>query len=431
MLDVTIIKRFGGWLLAVYCIVSLAFAAFVYSSLVPNFNDISFFVPVEHSREVMKDFVWIYSGAVMASECGPDRDLYDFKHQTAVINRVISPFEIQHPMVLEYPPWFFSMLRPLSSLSLRAAYIFWCSFSFLLLLISLVLLGRIAEFGIKEMLVAISLAVVSPPTYYLLQNAQTTAVSLLLLAMFWFALCYKRYFWTGVIGALATVKPQFSLLPILIGASTLKRSYLYGFIIGLVLLIIPVCILYGPQSLVSWIVAIREGESNPNFYANADLDLSTMWNLRGVLVSLSTSDSPTIRLIAVAVFLLMSLALLLCWWKRGRPIDKPDLCALASVSILISLVSAPHSWAYDYILLVIPGCLLWYWSGTDPRLPAFAKILIRAFILSFPVFSWTFFAFKIWQMKLEFWLAIGLIVFVTAQRVFLMHENLRHESNGL
>jgi hypothetical protein len=72
--------------------------------------------------------------------------------------------------------------------------------------------------------------------------------------------------------------------------------------------------------------------------------------------------------------LLLLIVVLVYWWKRRRP---GDICLeqMVVVTLILSLITTPYIWSFDFILLLVPALQVAVWAVED-RLPRIQAAVI-------------------------------------------------------
>src|SRR6516162_3954329 len=93
------------------------------------------FAFLENGRPFVSDFVNSYNAATLAKHCEVERvAIYDPNVQAQSQAKLTAPVRAELPFYLQYPPYFFVLMRPLAEFSMLQAWFLWCTISTLLLL---------------------------------------------------------------------------------------------------------------------------------------------------------------------------------------------------------------------------------------------------------------------------------------------------------
>src|SRR5262249_31538379 len=146
-----------------------------------------------------------------------------------------------------------------------------------------------------------------------------------------------------------------------------------GYILmGLVYLIMTVGVL-GWDNLLHYPQALKFGEISGEVTGVAPQDQQ---NLRGQLVALFNNDGSVVHIIVTIVWAVATLGTAYLWWRYSRDLKKTDtrsstsangidpnrrkFMILASVTLILQLVTSPHTHRQDYVFMILPSIWLMY-----------------------------------------------------------------------
>lgn len=170
-----------------------------------------FFAFTANGRTAISDFVHFYAAGAMAQSA--DRlAVYDPAVQLKWLNYLVAPVHCHTVFYMQYVPFIFPALIPLSKLSMLAAYWMWVLVSLALGAIALyVVLHDVRKVSGQYIPFIILLIISSMPSYITLYLGQTTWLMLSFFALYFVNWLKKRDFVAGLCLALASVKPQYAL----------------------------------------------------------------------------------------------------------------------------------------------------------------------------------------------------------------------------
>lgn len=171
----------------------------------------------------------------------------------------------------------------------------------------------------------------------------------------------------GVALALTTLKPHlvYLALPIILVQLLLERRWrVMGAAAVTVLGSTAVLFLLRPTFLSEYLASTGGG----NLFTWETATLTTYLSIK--------LNWLWIRLIGI---LLVPLALLLWWRLRSRISFSHTL----QVAVLVSIITMPFGWSYDYVLLLFPMAQMWAWLGQGLRTRGETAVVIAILFLSF------------------------------------------------
>jgi hypothetical protein len=190
---------------------------------------------------------------------------------------------------------------------------------------------------------------------------QITLLVLLGLVGFFYFRENEHFFYAGLFLSLTSIKPHlvYIILPIiLLDALTSRR---WRMIIGFTLPILIgtlIAFLLRPTFLTEYILLMESGR----VLRYAPPTLSSMISL--------WSGWPWFKFVSVLILLASSLG----WWFYWRGKDV-DLVSIASVTLLVSVITAPYGWSFDVVILLIPliQCFIWI---LEKQIPLKVTVLV-------------------------------------------------------
>ena len=278
------------------------------------------------------DYGSLYAAGVTA-RIAP-RMLYDWNFQVAIQRQLLRDtafFPYYHPP-LEIP-----VLALLSKLPFAYSLGLWRLLSIALLLVS----GRLLAKALGQNPIHATLlgCAIYSSAYCVSLGQDSIALLLIICGAFYF-LTNDAEVLSGVVLSLALFKPQ---LPVILAFALFalgRKRFIWSFMSSALVVTCASLLYMGKSGAVSFLECMRLGEQHA--------ELRAMPNILGVL---SVFGGDHARL-AIA-FLLIGLALLFPVWKKSK-----SLGFTVASSICFASIAAPHLFAYDLVVLVIPLAIL-------------------------------------------------------------------------
>lgn len=272
------------------------------------------------------------------------------------------------------PPWVLAWFIPFTLVNFEKAANLWLAVNFLLLFVSVVIIWRINAAKLRTLRLfwlPILAAIFFPATILVFIYGQVGILLLGGLVGFLFLYRESHDFSAGAVLSLAMVKPHlvYITIPLIFLVALKERRWkvLLGF--GLALLISSIIVLLFRPASVEDYVSGSTGVgllnwANPTLTSFLHLKLGLLW----------------VRLIGI---LLLPMAALL-WYRYGNRIT---LAELVDISILVSVITAPFGWSYDFVVLLLPLVRIWLWviEGALSKLEsaAIVVLLVTMYLLFF------------------------------------------------
>ena len=232
------------------------------------------------------DYVAYYAAAHLVL-AGHGSDIYSFAAVGRYERALVYPLAVSNGVLpYVYPPYFALALAPAAMLSYVASYLSWLLLNTVLFILALALLQRYASLTRDGALLLWVAAVAFLPLLAALTQGQTSFLILALLAGVFFAARTGRDWLTGVLLALALIKPPIVLPFLLLFLVRRRWGVVAGFAAtGLCLALVP-ALLFGPgidrgyldtlSAAMSWRAQFGYGpEWNHSFAGLAQLLLSS------------------------------------------------------------------------------------------------------------------------------------------------------------
>lgn len=345
-------------------------------------------------RPYVSDFVNVYNAGLLSKRAISEHiNIYDPAVQDASVRKLIAPVVPEAPFNLQYPPYFFALMFPLSFFSLTGAWLVWNGVFLTGLIASLRSLCARLYSRVEQTFVYI-MSLASYPTWVSVELGQTSLPEFLFVIGFFKTLRRKKYFLCGLFMSLITIKLQYTPFFGVVGLMAAGWPFLGGLAAGLAGLGLLSWAILGGQNLINFPLALVHGETSNSVSGVSALE---MQNLRGNLALLFHGDNTVVHLVAL-LFMAVVVVILAVLWRRyavnaGTQSDR-YFEILSSFTILVALISSPHTHSQDYIMAALP--CIWLWRACSDEQSASTKLnrWIRRMILIFPAYSWTFLFLK-------------------------------------
>lgn len=310
------------------------------------------------------DFSAFYVGARLLHD-GREGELYDFDAQKAEHHALIAPVQTDdfHPYI--NPPFFAAALAPLSALPYRTALtLWWLTSGATLLGIVLVLrkeLPGLAERSVAELL---RMALLFYPTIMSFLFGQNSVFTLLLLTLWLTLLRRGRDLLAGIALGLLLFKPQLALGPVLIMVAQARIRVLLGALLGASAWL-TLGLLHVPGAMNSY------SQLAPQLFQLIGSRGYPAWGLESLygfaVLLLVDVDLAWGRAFGYMLTAVGALCIVLGWrgvrWEPGT--RAWDLRMAATIAL--SLVTSPHLYHYDAMLMLLPLALLFARARSEQR----------------------------------------------------------------
>lgn len=309
------------------------------------------------------DLFWIWAGgqAILAGQnpYGPETTRII---QQGVFKKIIPPHQYQHGF--PHPAHIAFIMLPFVVMPFSWSVLVWISLQIPLFMVTLLLGFRALNWNIRPaMLFSLTLVALLgfryPVNVYVLGQLIFFVLFCMILAVWLFQ--QKRPRWAAVALAGATIRPDLSLLAIVLAFILTRRSaFRYQFIItllaaGVVLTLIP-ALLIGPLWPVTWIRAIFSYGNNP----------FATW-------------PPELLPLPVAIVLILALIIwtgryIILGWRQATPYRRS---LMVSAATLLGLVILPQTGSYTLTFALVPAFVLLRYAPTR-----WLQIVIAASLLT-------------------------------------------------
>jgi hypothetical protein len=340
------------------------------------------FARVLNGRPYVSDFVNVYNGAVLAGRClrGVATEIYDIKVQNDSVKALIAPVVPESPFFLQYPPYFFTLVLPLSLFPMPLAWFCWNVTGAGLFAFSLLKLGkalssdrlRQGEDAALEPPPAkpagrqpradrtafhvLVLAFCSYPAWLSVELGQTSFFLAAAAAFMLYFLIRKKYMPAGIVSGIIMIKLQYYPFFFLIGLARGGTRFLLGALFSLAALLAVSAGVLGTGNILQYPHALLSGETGQ---AVSGVSSFMMQNLRGELVLICGGENPLLLKSVLAVFVICLSGVAWLCFQLVRRQSTNSLACVSALSIMIALLASPHTHTQDYLLLSVAGLLFW------------------------------------------------------------------------
>ncbi len=334
-------------------------------------------------RPYVSDFANHYNAALLASKSLASHcDIYDIALQNQSLKELIKPVVPEQPFYLQYPPYFFCLVLPLSALPIPAAWFVWNLVAIALAITALI---KLSDLPRNETFIAIALIFSSYPAWLSIEIGQTSLYLLAFASFMLFFLKEKRFVLAGLSSAFLMVKLQYAPVFFLIGLIRGGLKFFCSWFIALALFIISSILLLGLDNVLNYPEALLKGETGQEV---SGVSSFMMQNLRGELVLFAGEHNALASVVVLASF---ALGIVLSGWllfKAQKTNSYSEIKKACAQAIIIALLFSPHTHTQDYLLagtcafLLMPEAKL---AKTKWR------SLAEKMLLAFAPLSWLFF----------------------------------------
>lgn len=365
------------------------------SELFIFFNDGILFARMIQGRPYVNDFVNVYNAGVLSRRCvsGEKIDIYDPQVQDASVRTLIAPVVPEAPFYLQYPPWFFAWLLPLSVVPLPIAWIIWCLLGLSLLIITWIQALEAVGVAKKSPTAVISIlaALASYPMWLSLELGQTSLIVAPALTAIWVLLAADKPMMAGLASGIVMIKVQYSPVVGLVGMIFGKAKYIAGLAIMTAINLLLSLVIVGADNMLRFPEALLHRETGSSVSGVAAI---LMQNFRGQLTLLFYGQDSLINGTAIFLFAMTIVVIAFLWWRDRVTLlaDKRLFFVLCSITTLLMLMSSLHTHAQDYLMALPALFWLWRWNSERPEASRSrpGARFINAMVVTAPILSWVF-----------------------------------------
>lgn len=360
-----------------------------YASLAQFLMENRLFALSLDGRPYVCDFVNSYNAALLSGQAGKEGlAIYDPRVQAESLARLIYPVAPELPFYLQYPPYFWVIMRPLAWFDLTGAWVVYCLVTGLSLIATLsVLVARKWNCNLARVM-AVAAVLSSYPAWLSFRLGQVSLMLFPLLALYWIMLASRRGVLAGAVAALLCIKLQYAPVLLTVGIIVGRLGFLAGFASTMLTMVAVSVAVLGWTNVSVYPRALLAGETSGRV---SGVQAMLMQNVRGAL-ELVTGGGGTF-VIGTSLLALVVVAIAVAWvWLRivrsGQ--DATVFEQGASLTTLALLASSLHTHVQDYLMAAIP-CLWLY--APDPSVNGIwhEGRILRGLIIAFPALTWVFF----------------------------------------
>ena len=324
------------------------------------------------------DFKVFYAAGRIVTE-GRGPELYVPEAQEKMLQRVIPG----HTKYFFNPPAFVLPFVPLSQLPLMTAYWVWTALSLIALLLGLRILLNLSGLPPPQQLLLGAAALAFEPTYHNLRWGNISAFVLLLLALFFRDLLAEKERRAGIWLALLMVKPELFLLSAVVLAAKRKWQAIASYLASGVALLLVSLAVVGIGGFGRY-VALNLEALRSYTPVHSEMKLRELLSWRGLFVRL-LGGGVLAEGLALA-FTLLSLLILYLIWRGEQKADPWPYRARWALTLLFSLLVAPHVHVQSLIAVVAAASLLL--GGQPPETSVLTHRYLPRLALTAVALSW-------------------------------------------
>ena len=397
-------------------------------------------------RPFISDFVNPYNAGLLAAKCISDHqiNIWDLNVQNESLEKLIAPIKPEQPFYLQYPPYFWCLMMLESFMPMNMAWIAWNVLGTSLAVFALL---KLAEFlnsrttrsslgssdetsrsldslsaetpnssdgladgtanssdltaampgtahgrplntvGKNKIYLLIAIIFSSFPAWLTIELGQPTLYLIPAAAAMLLLLGKQRNFLAGICSGILMIKLQYAPFFLLIGLIFGRLKFLLGNISIVVIMLLCSLAILGPSNVFNYPHALLSGETGQTV---SGVSAHMMQNLRGELTILFP-DSLSLIKISVLIFYAAGITGSgVVLWKAMKRNSTNAFAMSTALSMMIALLSSPHTHTQDYLLLGICAVLLF-------NVPATTKIndkparWIRNLLITLAPLSWLLF----------------------------------------
>ncbi|MBZ0185038.1 MAG: DUF2029 domain-containing protein, partial [Candidatus Obscuribacterales bacterium] len=388
-----------------------------------------------------------YNNGILAWEALKSRiDIYDGVLQNSYLQKLVPDIKLEKIFYSQYPPYLFVLNMPLPLIEMKPAWVLFELGGLAGIVFSVYGLLKNTIKGRFSRWFAFIATLASFPCWVCFRLGQIALFIYPFFIWYFISLKEKKWFRAGILGGICLLKPQYAPIMFLTGLFLGKGKFLIGYTIsGLVYLIASILVL-GLDNVVSYPRALKYGEISGE---TTGVSPEAQQNIRGQLVALFHNDGSEIHLVSAACWLIASLFMGYLWWREAKKQAQTDnqsenqrrFMILSSITVLVLLVTSPHTHRQDYIFVSLPSIWLIYsMVGNFPlekppyigTYKAWQLLSLRYLILGFPGLSWIFFlATSFLPVVIQPFFVWALIMLTCVSAILKNQANETNETEGV
>lgn len=422
----------------------LIWMVLTYGHTVKAYSEEKLFAYVQDGMTYTADFILYYNNGILSWEAWKNKiDIYDAHLQNEYLQKLVPHVKLDKIFYSQYPPYLFAIMLPLPFLPMKTVWVIWELAGIAFIVFSVYHILKTTLKGTFTRAFTYVAVFASFPGWLCFRLGQVALMLYPAIMFYWISLDQKKWFRAGVLGGFCLLKLQYMPIMFLTGLFLGGWRFFAGYtVMGLFYLGLTIGVL-GIENLLRYPAALKFGEISGEVTGVAP---ESQQNLRGQLVALLHNDGDMVHLIASAFWIGASLFVGYLWWResqrrkreaaavgttsgaegkgtessvsgetgtessaeKGNTTLLPDdvvwaqrqrFMVLSSATMLIALISSPHTHKQDYVFMTLPCIWLIYSvvgnypleaapvKGTNKR----ALLWLRYLLVGFPVLSWIFF----------------------------------------
>jgi Glycosyltransferase family 87 len=370
-----------------YLCVLVCWAFNAYVEIGHYFVSGTLFARVLDGRPYVNDFVLYYLAAKLA-ERGSAVNIYDLGIQDETVRQIVAPVVPELNFYMQYPPYFFSAVRPLAVLSIGAAFIAWVLTWIFVTTISLWFLVKESIASVFGRIFAISAVLASYPCWLMVELGNGSLFQLPGTIGYFLLLRREKPFLSGLVSGILLVKLQYVPIYLLCGLIIGRWRYAAGVATSACALSLLALVTLGWNNLAVYPHALLFAETSDKV---SGVSVYSMQNVRGELLLLFGKETGFAHVIIVAAYALSALVIATLWIKLY-----PRLAAVysreesfnycAGFTVLLMLCTSPHTHVHDFVMAAISA--IFFYPLCQSTTPSLVQKALKFSILSAPLLSW-------------------------------------------
>lgn len=332
---------------------------------------------IEEGRDIRQDYIG-------AQRLLANIDLYS-EFSKAELERIDVDTALGMPMNF-HPPTTLLFFIPFSLLNFDWAVIFWNFISLLAFYMSIYLITE--ELSLQKLFLFAIVAVLWFPLWLHIRFGQFSTLILFFLTLFWINFRRNKQVFAGIFLAIPILLKIFPL-PIIILIFFNKQWKALLWCILIIIVVVVAIYVYQPNSIVDFIVDVAPNNNIifRSYFGNFSLNgflgrlfigaekLLPVFNITGVNLS--------ILYYVVSLMILIS-ALIVTLFVNDFDLN-------ISLLIIVSLIISPTTWAHYFVILVLPGIILYQHfnkNGSKFQIILFLALIVVSFFPHWQYYEW-------------------------------------------
>jgi hypothetical protein len=320
------------------------------------------------------DTVHFYEAGNLADSPDTRLHIYDPAVQARWLRNYLGPQAVNDRWYAEFVPFLFPLLIPFSRLPLGSLFMVWTSLSVLAGVASIMVLAELSSISWTARLLCLVALFASLPCWNSIVVGQITLFLLLIISCFCWGFFRKNDFIGGIALALSAVKPHYALyLAIPTVVKKRWRLIAVAFVFEMVLLI-------GAAASIGWANVF----GYPQVLMHSELGVITPAKEACVRALLSRFLPQSLAFPCSIAGWLIGFVLTVILWINAR--EETSMRWAMALTIMLMLLLSPHTYLYDWTLLLVSGMVLLPINGKTRSVA-----LWKGLIISYPLLSWLVF----------------------------------------